>query len=52
MLNPVSFATADADAKLRLKPVVDLAKKVLPVVCPNPNITISALPPKISLGCR
>ena len=34
-----------------LRPVADLAKKVLPVVCPNPNISIS-LPPKITFGCR
>lgn len=34
-----------------IKPVVDLARKVLPVVCPNPNVSIS-LPPKITFGCR
>lgn len=34
-----------------LRPVVDLAKKVLPAVCPNPNVSIS-LPPKITFGCR
>lgn len=52
----VDFASAESEAKrLRLpslKPVVSLAKQVLPVVCPNPNITITALPPKITLGCR
>jgi hypothetical protein len=35
-----------------LKPVVDLGKKVLPVLCPNPNISITALPPKLTFGCR
>lgn len=34
-----------------IKPVVDLAKKVLPVLCPNPNVSLS-LPPKITFGCR
>lgn len=34
-----------------IKPVVDLAKKVLPVLCPNPNISLT-LPPKITFGCR
>ena len=38
--------------KPAIRPVVDLAKKVLPVVCPNPNVSISALPPKITFGCR
>ena len=35
-----------------LKPVLDLAKKILPVLCPNPNVSITALPPKLTLGCR
>lgn len=34
-----------------LKPVVDFGKKVLPVLCPNPNVSIT-LPPKITFGCR
>ena len=35
-----------------LRPIVNTAKKVLPVLCPNPNVSISALPPKITFGCR
>lgn len=35
-----------------LKPLLDLGKKVLPVLCPNPNVSITALPPKITFGCR
>lgn len=34
-----------------IKPVVDLAKRVLPVLCPNPNVSLT-LPPKITFGCR
>lgn len=37
-----------------VKPIVGLAKRVLPVVsaiCPNPNVSVS-LPPKITFGCR
>jgi hypothetical protein len=34
-----------------IKPVVDLARRVLPALCPNPNVSIS-LPPKITFGCR
>ena len=44
----------ETDAKLKLpslRPVADLAKKVLPVICPNPNVTIS-LPGKVTFGCR
>ena len=44
----------ETDAKLKLPsllPAVDVAKKVLPVVCPNPNVSIT-LPPKITFGCR
>jgi hypothetical protein len=33
------------------KIIVDLAKKVLPAVCPNPNVSLT-LPPKITFGCR
>lgn len=49
-----SFETTAPDAKrVNLRPVIDIAKKVLPVVCPNPNITITALPmPKVTFGCR
>jgi hypothetical protein len=49
----MDFETPDAK-KLKLpslRPVIDVAKKVLPVVCPNPNVTI-ALPGKITFGCR
>ncbi len=35
-----------------IKPVVDLAKRVLPALCPNPNVSISPLPPRITFGCR
>lgn len=45
-----SFETPDA--KRILRPAINLVKKVLPVVCPNPNITITALPPMVTLGCR
>lgn len=34
-----------------LKPVIDVAKKVLPVLCPNPNVSVS-LPPKITFSCN
>lgn len=34
--------------KPAIRPVVDLAKKV----CPNPNVSVTALPPKITFGCR
>ena len=34
-----------------IKPLIGLAKKVLPVICPNPNVSVS-LPPKITFGCR
>ena len=47
-----SFETLPDAKRINIKPVLDLAKKVLPVVCPNPNITISALPPKVTFGCR
>jgi hypothetical protein len=47
-----SFETLPDAKRINLKPAIDLAKKVLPVVCPNPNITISALPPKVTFGCR
>ena len=29
--------------KPAIRPVIDLAKKVIPVVCPNPNVTVTAL---------
>lgn len=36
-----------------VKPIVDLAKRVVPVICPNPNITATLLPrPQITFGCR
>lgn len=48
-----SFETSAPDAKRILRPAINLAKKVLPVICPNPNVSITALPmPKITLGCR
>ena len=31
--------------------LLDLGKKVLPAICPNPNVSIS-LPPRITFGCR
>ena len=34
-----------------IKPIVDLAKRILPALCPNPNVSIT-LPPKITFGCR
>lgn len=34
-----------------LKPIISTAKKVLPIVCPNPNITLT-LPNKLTFGCR
>ncbi len=34
-----------------IKPVVDLAKRAISTLCPNPNVSIS-LPPKITFGCR
>lgn len=40
------------EPKLQLKPIVDFSKKVLPIVCPNPNVSFSAPPPKITIGCR
>lgn len=46
-----SFETAPEAKKLSLKPVLDFGKKVLPIVCPNPNVSIT-LPPKITIGCR
>ncbi len=47
-----SFETAPDAKKLRIKPILDFGKKVLPIVCPNPNVSITALPPKITIGCR
>lgn len=47
-----SFETPTPDAKrINFRPAIDLAKKVLPVVCPNPNVSIT-LPPKITFSCR
>lgn len=34
-----------------VKTAVGLARKVLPIVCPNPNVSVS-MPPKITFGCR
>ena len=34
-----------------IRPVLDLAKRVLPVLCPNPNVSLT-LPPKLTFGCR
>lgn len=34
-----------------VKPVLDLVKRVLPVLCPNPNVSIT-FPPKLTFGCR
>lgn len=34
-----------------LKPIVNFAKKLLPVICPNPNVSLT-LPPKITFSCR
>jgi hypothetical protein len=47
-----SFETLPDAKRINLKPVVAVAKQLLPVICPNPNITISALPPKVTFGCR
>ena len=34
-----------------VKTIIAIGKKVLPSICPNPNVSIS-FPPKISFGCR
>ncbi len=47
-----SFETPDAK-RVNLRPAINLVKKVLPVICPNPNVSITALPmPKVTFGCR
>lgn len=40
------------DEKLSVKPVIALAKKVVPIVCPNPNISISLPNKSITFGCK
>ena len=36
---------------LKIPSPLGLARKVLPVVCPNPSVSVS-LPPKITFSCR
>lgn len=34
-----------------LKPIINVGKKLLPIICPNPNVSLT-LPPKITFSCR
>lgn len=35
-----------------LKPVKPVLTGLVKTVCPNPNVSITAVPPKITFGCR
>lgn len=34
-----------------IKSIIDLGKKILPLICPRPNVSLS-LPPKITFSCN
>lgn len=34
-----------------IKSIVNLGKKILPVVCPNPSVSLT-LPPKLTFSCN
>lgn len=47
----MDFETPD-EKKLSVKPIIGIAKQIIPLVCPNPNISISLPNKSITFGCK
>ena len=44
--------STEPDEKGVIKPVIRLAKTVAPILCPNPNISVSFPNKSITFGCK